>query len=61
MSYQANIEDAIKNSGKLIKAGADAVKLEGGIEMSETIRAIVDDWNSSNGSHWFTTTNYNVI
>ena len=42
MSYQASIEDAIKNSGKLIKAGADAVKLEGGISMSETISAIVD-------------------
>ncbi len=42
MSYQANISDAIKNSGKLIKAGADAVKLEGGIEMAETIKAIVD-------------------
>ena len=42
MSYQANISDAIKNSGKLIKAGADAVKLEGGIEMTETIKAIVD-------------------
>ena len=32
MTYQANVSDAIKNSGKLIKAGADAVKLEGGIE-----------------------------
>ena len=42
MSYQANISDAIKNSGKLIKAGADTVKLEGGIEMAETIKAIVD-------------------
>ncbi len=42
MSYQASIEDAIKNSGKLIKAGADAVKLEGGVSMSETISAIVD-------------------
>jgi len=42
MSYQANIEDAIKNSGRLIKAGADAVKLEGGAAISETIRAIVD-------------------
>ncbi|MEK6818080.1 MAG: 3-methyl-2-oxobutanoate hydroxymethyltransferase [Thermoproteota archaeon] len=42
MSYQASIEDAIKNSGRLIKAGADAVKLEGGISMSETISAIVD-------------------
>ena len=42
MSYQASIEDAIKNSGRLILAGADAVKLEGGISMSETISAIVD-------------------
>jgi 3-methyl-2-oxobutanoate hydroxymethyltransferase len=42
MSYQASIDDAIKNSGRLIKAGADAVKLEGGVSMSETISAIVD-------------------
>ncbi len=42
MSYQVNIDDAIKNSGKLIKAGADAVKLEGGSTMAETISAIVD-------------------
>jgi len=42
MSYQASIEDAITNSGKLIKAGADAIKLEGGSIMAETISAIVD-------------------
>ena len=42
MSYQTSIEDAINNSGKLIKAGADAVKLEGGSVMAETISAIVD-------------------
>ncbi len=42
MSYQVNIDDAIKNSGRLIKAGADAVKLEGGASMAETISAIVD-------------------
>ncbi|BDQ30000.1 MAG: 3-methyl-2-oxobutanoate hydroxymethyltransferase [Nitrosopumilus sp.] len=42
MSYQSSIEDAINNSGKLIKAGADAVKLEGGSIMTETINAIVD-------------------
>jgi 3-methyl-2-oxobutanoate hydroxymethyltransferase len=42
MSYQANVSDAIKNSGKLIKSGADAVKLEGGIEMADTVRAIVE-------------------
>jgi 3-methyl-2-oxobutanoate hydroxymethyltransferase len=42
MSYQASIDDAIKNSGRLIKAGADTVKLEGGAPMAETISAIVD-------------------
>lgn len=42
MSYQASIEDAISNSGRLIRAGADAVKLEGGAAMSETVKAIVD-------------------
>ncbi len=42
MSYQANLSDAIKNSGKLIKSGADAVKLEGGIEMADTVEAIVE-------------------
>ncbi len=42
MSYQASIEDAISNSGKLIKAGADAIKLEGGSVMAETISAIID-------------------
>ncbi|HXV67074.1 MAG TPA: 3-methyl-2-oxobutanoate hydroxymethyltransferase [Nitrosopumilaceae archaeon] len=42
MSYQASVSDAIKNSGKLIKSGADAVKLEGGLEMADTVRAIVE-------------------
>ncbi len=42
MSYQTNVTDAITNSGKLIKAGADAVKLEGGTEMADTISALVE-------------------
>lgn len=42
MSYQANVSDAITNAGRLIKAGADAVKLEGGQEMANTIKAIVE-------------------
>ncbi len=42
MSYQTNIDDAIRNAGRLIKSGADAVKLEGGSPMAETISAIVD-------------------
>ena len=42
MSYQANTSDAIANSGRLIKAGGDAIKLEGGAQMSKTIRAITE-------------------
>lgn len=42
MSYQASKSQAIENSGRLIKAGADAVKLEGGREVTETVRAIVE-------------------
>ncbi|MCH7968855.1 MAG: 3-methyl-2-oxobutanoate hydroxymethyltransferase [Thaumarchaeota archaeon] len=42
MSYQASTTDAITNSGRLIKAGADAVKLEGGTPMTDTIAAIVE-------------------
>lgn len=41
LSYQVSIEDAVRNAGRLIKeSGAHAVKLEGGQEMAETVRAI---------------------
>ena len=40
-SYK-NEKDAIVNSLKLIQAGADAVKLEGGKEVAEIIRAITE-------------------
>jgi 3-methyl-2-oxobutanoate hydroxymethyltransferase len=43
MSYQTAIRDARVNAGRLIKeAGAQAVKLEGGEHMAETIGAIVE-------------------
>ncbi|MFO7764992.1 MAG: 3-methyl-2-oxobutanoate hydroxymethyltransferase [Pelovirga sp.] len=43
MSYQADIRDARINAGRLIKeGGAQAVKLEGGQPMAETIRSLVD-------------------
>ncbi|SMH71996.1 3-methyl-2-oxobutanoate hydroxymethyltransferase [Candidatus Nitrosotalea okcheonensis] len=42
MSYQASKSQAIENAGRLIKSGADAVKLEGGIEIKDTIHAIVE-------------------
>lgn len=43
MSYQTSVYDAVVNAGRLIKEGhANAVKLEGGIEVCEQIRAIVN-------------------
>lgn len=42
MSYQADLAEARRNAGRLIKeGGAQAVKLEGGVNVAETIRAIV--------------------
>ena len=41
MSYQCGIEDACRNSGRMIKeGGAEAVKVEGGSNMAHVIRAI---------------------
>lgn len=43
MSYQASVYDAVVNAGRLIKeGGAQAVKLEGGTEFCDSIRAIVN-------------------
>ncbi|MBI4849439.1 MAG: 3-methyl-2-oxobutanoate hydroxymethyltransferase [Nitrospirae bacterium] len=42
MSYQTSISDAVKNAGRFLKeAGAAAVKLEGGAEIAEHIRALI--------------------
>lgn len=42
MSYQTSVYDAVVNAGRLIKEGrAQAVKLEGGLEVCEQIKAIV--------------------
>jgi len=41
LSYQTSAADAVRNAGRFLKeAGASAVKLEGGVEVKETIRAI---------------------
>jgi 3-methyl-2-oxobutanoate hydroxymethyltransferase len=43
MSYQSSVYDAVVNAGRLMKEGrAHAVKLEGGVEYEDTIRAIVN-------------------
>lgn len=42
MSYQTSVYDAVVNAGRLVKEGkAQAVKLEGGVEFCEHIKAIV--------------------
>jgi 3-methyl-2-oxobutanoate hydroxymethyltransferase len=42
MSYQADTAEAVRNAGRFLKEGSmEAVKLEGGEEMTETIAAIV--------------------
>jgi 3-methyl-2-oxobutanoate hydroxymethyltransferase len=41
MSYQAGVEDACRNCGRMIKEGsAEAVKIEGGVNMASVIRAV---------------------
>ncbi|MEW5766911.1 MAG: 3-methyl-2-oxobutanoate hydroxymethyltransferase [bacterium] len=42
LSYEVEVSQAVLNAGRLIKkGGAEAVKMEGGSEISETISAIV--------------------
>lgn len=43
MSYQANVDEAVRNAGRFLKESkAEAVKLEGGEEILDTIKKIVD-------------------
>lgn len=42
MSYQASVEDAIRNAGRFMaEASCDAIKLEGGAEMADRVVGIV--------------------
>ncbi len=42
MSYQTGTSEAIRNAGRFLQeAGAQAVKLEGGVHVAETVRALV--------------------
>ena len=43
MTYQVNRDDALRNAGRVIQeTGAQAVKLEGGIEVVEAVRGMVE-------------------
>ena len=43
LTYQASVDDAVRNAGRLIQeGGASAVKLEGGAPVLDTVRRLVD-------------------
>ncbi len=42
LSYHTGAHEAVANAGRLIRAGADSVKLEGGRVRREVVRAILD-------------------
>jgi 3-methyl-2-oxobutanoate hydroxymethyltransferase len=43
MSFQVNADEALRNSGRMVKeSGVEAVKLEGGEPIASTVRRIVD-------------------
>ncbi len=43
MSYQASVKEAVHNAGRLMKEGrAQAIKLEGGVDIFPQVKAIVD-------------------
>jgi len=42
MSYHVSVEDTVRNAATLVKAGAQAVKLEGGVKRVPMVEAIID-------------------
>jgi len=40
LSYQVSVEDAVRNAGRLLQAGAAAVKLEGGAAIVDRVQAM---------------------
>lgn len=42
LSYQTSMEDAIRNAGTFMKAGCDAIKMEGGSEIAGIVKVIVE-------------------
>ena len=40
LSYQVSVEDAVRNAGQLLQAGAAAVKLEGGAAVRDRVEAM---------------------
>jgi 3-methyl-2-oxobutanoate hydroxymethyltransferase len=42
MTYQVSVEDAVRNAGRLLQAGAAAVKVEGGPAITGAVRRMVE-------------------
>jgi len=42
LSYHASINETIKNAGRLLQAGAQSVKLEGGTEIAKPVKKLVE-------------------
>jgi 3-methyl-2-oxobutanoate hydroxymethyltransferase len=42
MSFHLSVEESVRNAARLVRAGASAVKLEGGRKRLDAVRAIVD-------------------
>ncbi|OQY09060.1 MAG: 3-methyl-2-oxobutanoate hydroxymethyltransferase [Marinitoga sp. 4572_148] len=61
LSYQISESEAIKNAGLILKAGADAVKLEGGMIVAPLIRKMVDYGIPVMGHIGFTPQSYKQI
>jgi 3-methyl-2-oxobutanoate hydroxymethyltransferase len=40
MSYEVSVAEAVRNAGKMLSAGADAVKLEGGALYADVVKAL---------------------
>lgn len=41
LSYETSIEEAVRNAGKLVRVGAEAVKIEGGSEYVDVVKALI--------------------